>query len=143
MKKLKIPVKANLFEHQKKAFEFVMDKFKESEVMPMNISKSKAAALLMEMGQLGTGKTVVSIAIAGALFNNEKIEKLLIVCPLSICSVWEEEFLKFADFQYNLKILKGSSSKKAETLLSLNGQALQVAVVNYESVWRLEKQIRK
>ena len=68
---------------------------------------------------------------------------MLIVCPLSICSVWEEEFLKFADFQYNLKILKGSSSKKAETLLSLNGQALQVAVVNYESVWRLEKQIRK
>ena len=50
MKKLKIPVKANLFEHQKKAFEVVMDKFKESEVMPMNISKSKAAALLMEMG---------------------------------------------------------------------------------------------
>ena len=68
---------------------------------------------------------------------------MLIVCPLSICSVWEEEFLKFVDFQYNLKILKGSSSKKAETLLSLNGQALQVAVVNYESVWRLEKQIRK
>lgn len=80
--------------------------------------------------------------MAGTLFKTEKIKKLLIVCPLSICGVWEEEFSKFADFDYNLKILKGSLEKKIETLYSLEGRALQIAVVNYESVWRIEKQIK-
>ena len=81
--------------------------------------------------------------MAGTLFETGKIKKLLIVCPLSICGVWEEEFSKFADFDYNLKVLKGTSEKKSEILSSLSGQALQVAVVNYESVWRLESQVKK
>ena len=76
------------------------------------------------------------------MFETGKIKKLLIVCPLSICGVWEEEFSKFADFDYNLKILKGSLEKKIETLYSLEGRAVQVAVVNYESVWRIERQIK-
>lgn len=76
------------------------------------------------------------------MFETGKIKKLLIVCPLSICGVWKEEFSKFADFDYNLKILKGSLEKKIETLYSLEGRALQIAVVNYESVWRIEKQIK-
>ena len=79
--------------------------------------------------------------MAGTLFETGKIKKLLIVCPLSICGVWKEEFSKFADFDYNLKILKGSLEKKCETLYSLEGRALQIAVVNYESVWRIERQI--
>lgn len=76
------------------------------------------------------------------MFETGKIKKLLIVCPLSICGVWEEEFSKFADFDYNLKILKGSLEKKIETLYSLEGRALQIVVVNYESVWRIERQIK-
>ena len=76
------------------------------------------------------------------MFEAGKIKKLLIVCPLSICGVWEEEFSKFADFEYNLKVLKGSLEKKIETLYSLEGRALQIAVVNYESVWRIERQIK-
>ena len=76
------------------------------------------------------------------MFETGKIKKLLIVCPLSICGVWEEEFSKFADFDYNLRILKGSLEKKIETLYSLQGRALQIAVVNYESVWRIERQIK-
>ena len=100
---------------------------------------SSGAALLVEMG---CGKSLISVAVAGALFSEEKARKLLIVCPLSICGVWEEEFSKFADFDYNLKILKGSLEKKIETLYSLEGRALQIAVVNYESVWRIERQIK-
>ena len=80
--------------------------------------------------------------MAGTLFETGKIKKLLIVCPLSICGVWEEEFSKFADFDYDLKVLKGSLEKKIETLYSLEGRALQIAVVNYESVWRIERQIK-
>lgn len=129
MKYLEMPIKARPFEHQKRAFEFVMNRFE----------NDSGAALLVEMG---CGKSLVSVAVAGALFNERRIRNLLIVCPLSICGVWEEEFSKFADFEYNLKILKGSLEKKTETLYSLEGRALQIAVVNYESAWRIERQIK-
>lgn len=129
MKYLEMPIKARPFEHQKRAFEFVMHRFE----------NDSGAALLVEMG---CGKSLISVAVAGALFNERRIRNLLIVCPLSICGVWEEEFSKFADFDYNLKILKGSLEKKAEALCSLQGRALQIAVINYESAWRIERQIK-
>ena len=129
MKSLEMPIKAKPFEHQKRAFEFVMHRFE----------NDSGAALLLEMG---CGKSLISVAVAGELFDERRIRNLLIVCPLSICGVWEEEFSKFADFEYNLKVLKGSLEKKAEALCSLQGRALQVAVVNYESVWRIERQIK-
>lgn len=129
MKYLEMPIKAKPFEHQKRAFEFVMHRFE----------NDGGAALLVEMG---CGKSLISVAVAGELFNERRIRNLLIVCPLSICGVWEEEFSKFADFDYNLKILKGSLEKKAEALCSLQGRALQIAVINYESAWRIERQIK-
>ncbi len=97
---------------------------------------SQGAALLMEMG---TGKSLTAIAITGALSQAGRIRRVLIVAPLSILGVWEEEFQKFADFPYALAVLSGSSAKKLDTLRHMNGTALQVVVVNYESAWRLEK----
>lgn len=97
---------------------------------------SQGAALLMEMG---TGKSLTAIAIAGALSRAGRIRRVLIVAPLSILGVWEEEFQKFAAFPYALAVLSGSSAKKLDTLRHMNGTALQVVVVNYESAWRLEK----
>ena len=82
------------------------------------MAKSKSVAILAEMG---TGKTLISIGIAGYLYLKEKINKLLIVAPLSITKVWEEEFGKFADFDYQIKVLEGSTNKKAETLRNLFG----------------------
>lgn len=98
--------------------------------------KSRGAALLMEMG---TGKSLTAIAITGALSQASQIRRVLIVAPLSILGVWEEEFQKFAAFPYALAVLSGSSAKKLDTLRHMNGTALQVVVVNYESAWRLEK----
>lgn len=97
---------------------------------------SRGAALLMEMG---TGKSLTAIAITGALSQAGRIRRVLIVAPLSILGVWEEEFQKFAAFPYSLAVLTGSSAKKLDTLRHMNGTALQVVVVNYESAWRLEK----
>ena len=100
--------------------------------------KSKSVAILAEMG---TGKTLISIGIAGYLYLQKEINKLLIVAPLSITKVWEEEFQKFADFDYQLEVLEGPTKEKSETLRNLFGTKLQVAVVNYESCWRIEKEI--
>ena len=99
---------------------------------------SQGAALLMEMG---TGKSLTAIAIIGALSQAGRIRRVLVVAPLSILGVWEEEFQKFAAYPYSLAILTGSSAKKLDTLRHMTGTALQVVVVNYESAWRMEKDL--
>lgn len=128
-----MPVKAKPYAHQYKAFEFACTKFG---ILPGEFSSG--VALLMEMG---TGKTITSIGIAGALYQFGKIKRVLVVAPLSILGVWEEEFSRFADYPYTLTVLKGPSSKKAETLRSIGRNGLQIVVVNYESAWRIEKDI--
>ena len=95
-------------------------------------------ALLMEMG---TGKTLTTIGITGALSNAGRIRRVLVVAPLSILGVWEDEFQKFADFPYCLVVLSGNGSRKRDTLRHMAGASLQVAVVNYESAWRMEKDL--
>jgi len=75
------------------------------------------------------------------LYLSGKIQRVLIVALLSILSVWDEEFRKFAAFDYTLSVLTGTGAKKADTLRHMSGASLQVAVVNYESAWRLETEI--
>ena len=66
---------------------------------------------------------------------------MLIVSPLSILGVWQEEFRKFADFEYSLIVLNGGETKKIEKLRQMPTAGLQVAVVNYESAWRMEQEL--
>ena len=75
------------------------------------------------------------------MYQYGKVNRVLVVAPLSILGVWEEEFEKFADFPYSMTILKGTAAKKKEQLTKLPDGGLQVVVVNYESAWRLEKEL--
>jgi len=129
-----MPIKATPYKHQRDAFDFACRLFDLKNDSPL----SKGTAFLMEMG---TGKTITSIAVTGALHLSGRILKVLIVAPLSIVGVWDEEFRKFADFDYTLAVLTGTVIKKADTLRHMQGTSLQVAVLNYESAWRLEKDI--
>ena len=126
----KMPVRANLFAHQTAACETALDAF--------CTEKNQGYALLMEMG---CGKSLTAIAMTGQLYLCKNIHRVLIVAPLSILGVWESEFAKFADFDYNLAVLNGSGTKRAGALKQLQGEPLQIAVVNYESAWRLEKEL--
>ena len=126
-----MPIKVNAYRHQKEAYDFVLKTFRQN-------GGGGGASLLMEMG---TGKTLTAIAVAGTLSEEMRINRLLIVAPLSILGVWKEEFEKFADFPYTLEVLEGTSDKKREQLTKFRGDGLQVVVVNYESCWRLEKEI--
>ncbi|MEG1972983.1 MAG: DEAD/DEAH box helicase, partial [Oscillospiraceae bacterium] len=103
-----------------------------------NTGKCPGFALLMEMG---TGKTITSIAIVGRAFLTGKIKRLLIFAPKFIVAVWDEEFSKFADFSYSLSVLMGSSVKKAEQLKGIPHNGLEIAVMNYDSVALLEKEL--
>ena len=123
-------VKAKLFKHQQEAYEYALETFE----------KGKAVALLADMG---TGKSMMTIAITGTLEAEKGIRKMLVVCPKSIVGVWDDEFRKFADYPYALTVLDGSMDKKKAAFGYMQGKALQVIVVNYESAWRLEKEITK
>ena len=63
---LMMPIKATLYDHQKKAFAFACDKFSVFD----ECIKSRGTALLMEMG---TGKTIVSIAVTGCMYQYGKV----------------------------------------------------------------------
>jgi len=128
------PLKVNPYEHQLRGYNLAcrsMGIIGETFVSP-------GFALLMEMG---TGKTITSIAVAGQAYLSGKIKRLLILAPKSIVSVWEEEFSKFADFPYSLSVLQGSSVKKVEILNSIPNKGLEVAVVNYDSITLIEKEL--
>jgi len=126
------PIKGTLYKHQVRAYNFALQLLaKEDE---------KAVAYLMDMG---TGKTITTIALIGAMYQMERIKKVLVVCPKSIVGVWEEEFRRFSDVRYALTVLDGTMAKKKEAFGYMTGTALQVIVVNYESCWRLDKEIEK
>jgi len=57
--------------------------------------------------------------------------------------VWEAEFAKFAGFDYTAAVLEGDSGRKADTLRHITGAGLQVVVINYESAWRLEAELKR
>jgi len=128
---VKPKIKGSLYAHQVRAYNFALNLVNKG---------SKGIAYLMDMG---TGKTITSIALVGSLLEQSKFHNLLIVCPKSIVGVWQEEFQKFADYRYALTILDGSLDKKKAAFKYMTGTALQVIVVNYESCWRLESEIAK
>lgn len=127
---MKLPIKANPYQHQKIAFNFALQKLEEQ----------GCAALLMDMG---LGKSLTSIAITGQLFNDKKIERVLVVCPTSIIGVWLEEFKKFADFDYCIEAIIGTTMSKRKDKLKLlcHKIGLKVAIINYEATWRMEKEL--
>ena len=136
-KQLHRPLRARPYDHQRSAFSFTCQTFGLAGHDPPT---SRGVALLMEMG---TGKSLTAIAVAGRLWLGQKAERMLIVAPLSSLGVWQEEFRKFANFEYSLAILNGSESKKIEKLRQIPTHGLQVAVVNYESAWRMEQELAK
>lgn len=89
--------------------------------------------------EMGCGKTLTAIAVVGTAYQMDKIKKLLIVAPTSVCSVWSKEFAEYADFKVNVKVLLGDKNRRLKALNDLNNfpfKALKVAVINYESTWR-------
>ncbi len=77
------------------------------------------------------------------MYMTGKIKKALIVAPLSIVTVWQEELQKFAAFPYNAVILEGTMNKKQDALDHMTGEVLQIVIVNYESAWRMETGLLK
>lgn len=129
------PLKApySLYEHQKKAFNIAL--------------VLRHAALLMDMG---TGKTITVVMVSGRRFLDGKIRRVLVIAPTSVCAVWKVEFEKFGDFPCRVGLLLGDREQRLRTLRWLEAPAvpgapeqLRVAVINYESTWRLRDERAK
>lgn len=144
----KYPIKGNLFIHQAKAANMCLLTFglvtpdeweKGKPVPPKKIepeAERKGFGLLFEMG---CGKTLTAIAIMGAAYQMGAIEKVLVVAPTSVCSVWPHDISDFADFKTRVGVLLGTKEKRLRELDAVKNhplRALKVCVINYESVWR-------
>ncbi len=67
------------------------------------------------------------------------LKRVLIVAPASVCAVWPREFDDYADFPHTVKVLLGDKKSRLKSLNDLNAlppEALKVAAINYEAVWR-------
>ena len=77
----------------------------------------KGFGLLFEMG---CGKTLTAIMIAGTAYQMGKVEKVLVVAPTSVCSVWPKDFAEFAEFKANIKVLLGEKKRRLKLLNDLD-----------------------
>ena len=106
------------------------------QIIGYNIAmKLKHSALFMEQG---CGKTLTAIAVMGRRFLRGEINRVLIVSPASVMPVWLLEINRYADFSNQTYIPEGSLEQRERFFWEHRGDngKLQVAIVNYEAVWR-------
>lgn len=131
-----MPLKAGIrpYRHQEAAYANALKVFEEG---------GSGYAYLMEMG---TGKSLTAVATAGELFLEGKVRRLLVVAPLAVVPVWPSEFSDFAGFPYHVETLEGDKKKRLKALQRLiddREEGLKVAVINYESSWRLKTELEE
>lgn len=128
-----LPLRAGIrpYKHQEAAFAFALQEYQHG----------TGYALLMEMG---TGKSLTAVAIAGQLYRDGKIKRVLVVAPLAVVPVWPAELADYAGFPYHIETLEGDKKKRLKALQRLTedkSDALKIAVINYESSWRLKSEL--
>lgn len=129
---LPYPVKANLYKHQIRGANMALRAFGA-------LDAKTPGGGFGELFEMGCGKTLTAIAVAGALYNLGKIDRVLVVAPTSVCSVWPHDLNQFATFPWEARVLLGDKKKRLKALNELENwpfKALRIAVINYESTHR-------
>lgn len=129
---LPYPVKANLYKHQIRGANMALRAFGA-------LDAKTPGGGFGELFEMGCGKTLTTIAVAGALYNLGKIDRVLVVAPTSVCSVWPHDLNQFATFPWEARVLLGDKKKRLKALNELESwpfKALRIAVINYESTHR-------
>ena len=85
----------------------------------------------------GTGKTASAIWAADYLMKQGKINRVLVICPLSIMdSAWREDLFTFAPHR-SVDIAHGASKKRKAIL----EQGAEFVIINYDGVEIVSKEI--
>ena len=110
------------FDHQKATAEF--------------LSAYKRSYCLSEAG---TGKTSAVIWAADYLMNKGKINRMLVVCPLSIMqAAWQADFFKTA-MHRTVALAHGTAEKRKKIL----AEKTDVVIINYDGIEIVEKEIKE
>lgn len=111
---MKYRFKTKPFKHQRKAL--------------VRAIKQQHIGLLWEPG---TGKTKTIVDWACAMHMVGRCNRVLIIAPLSVVGVWEDEFATHAPLLYRMFIM----DKDTKRIPRPRGK-LQICVVNYDLSWR-------
>lgn len=113
---------SSLYPYQEKAVQFLEH-------------RKGRAALFMEMG---VGKTRVALSYC----ERQQFQKVLIVSPISVAAIWQEEVRKVGIDATVLNLTSGSIAERCqkinfyrEDLAAYNDKPLYI-ILNYESYWR-------
>jgi SNF2 family DNA or RNA helicase len=108
------------FEHQKVTAEFL-------------VSKRKAFCF----NEQGTGKTASVIWAVDYLMNIGLLNRVLIICPLSIMkSAWQADLFKFA-IHRKVAVAYGSAEKRREIIKGMS----EIVIINFDGVGIVKKEI--
>lgn len=87
--------------------------------------------------EMGCGKTLTTIAVMGALYEQKKIRSALVVCPATVIPVWPSEMERFADFDFRVAALTGTMAQRLKAVrqvLRHDDNVLQLIICNYEAL---------
>ncbi|MGN0743067.1 MAG: DEAD/DEAH box helicase family protein, partial [Candidatus Fimadaptatus sp.] len=96
---------------------------------------------------LGTGKTLTAVGIAGRLHEDFGVGRVLVMAPSSVLPEWRKALDRYAGFGYAVTECTGTAAQRhkrfAEAMAASAEGACSFAVVNYESAWRTEDAVLK
>lgn len=111
------------------------------QVTGYNIGLStKSSAMLMEMG---CGKTLTEVAIAGKRFLNGEITKCLIAAPVTVLGVWKDEFEGMSTVPTKINIVRGTPKQKREAMdiSNLEDGVLNILIISYDAISPRKKKV--
>ena len=112
--------------------------------VPFDHQKKTSAFFTMNrksfcFNEQGTGKTASAIWAADFLLNQGKINRVLVICPLSIMdSAWREDLFTFAPHR-SVDIAHGASKKRKAII----EQGADFVIINYDGVEIVSEEIAK
>lgn len=122
-----MPIKTKPFRHQVVGYNVALSLLQGGE---------SGVSMLMEQG---CGKTLVAIAVAGRLYLDNDLRRVLVVAPKSVVPVWPKEFAVHSAVPHRATAFEPPWAKGVERLLAFQpeGDELLVAIINYEATWRI------
>lgn len=104
------------------------------------ICEHKASAILLDCG---CGKTVITLtAIKELLWNRFEAREILVICPIRVAQVWEDEIKKWDHLKgLKISIAVGSAEERRQAIEAeadihvINRENVQWLVENYDWKW--------
>lgn len=84
-----------------------------------------------------TGKSKFVVDASAALFTLGRVKRVLIICPLSVIGVWEDEYDTHCPIPYRIRLFG-----KGDREIRASKSRLTVVVANYDLAWRRVEVLR-